>query len=122
MSTTGDIRGWAMALPEVTEKQHHLFKVPNWQVRGKTFLGMGKDQTTVVCCVSEADANKLAAAEPGTYAAVRRRDARKSFLGLEITLADGDDERLKTLVEAAWRQHAPKRLVAEFDRGTMSPS
>jgi hypothetical protein len=52
VSNTDDIRGWAMALPEVTEKQHHLFKVPKWQVRGKTFLGMGKDQMTVVLCVS----------------------------------------------------------------------
>lgn len=108
-----------MALPEVIEKQHHLFKVPKWHVRGKTFLGMGKDQTTVVCCVSEAVANELAAAEPDRYAAVRRPDARKSFLGLEVKLADVADERLKSLIEDAWRRQAPKRLVVEFDRGTV---
>lgn len=109
-----------MALPEVTEKQHHLFKVPKWQVRGKTFLGMGKDQATVVCCVSETDANKMAEAEPDRYAAVRRQDARKSFLGLQVRLDDRADERLKSLVEDAWRQHAPKRLVAGFGRGTIA--
>lgn len=109
-----------MALPEVTEKQHHLFKMPKWQVRGTTFLGMGKDQTTVVCCVSEIDANKMAEAEPDTYAAVRRQDARNSFLGLQVKLDDSADGRLKSLVEDAWRQHAPKRLVVEFDRGTIA--
>ncbi|MGH2930028.1 MAG: hypothetical protein ACRDL8_17630, partial [Solirubrobacteraceae bacterium] len=37
-----------MALPDVTERQHFLFKVPAWQVRGKKFLGMGRDETTAV--------------------------------------------------------------------------
>jgi hypothetical protein len=118
VSNTDDIRGWAMALPEVTEKQHRLFKVPKWQVRGKTFLGIGKDQMTVVFCVSETDANKIAAADPDTCAAVRRQDARKSFLGVQVALDSISDERLRSLVEDGWRQQAPKRLVVEFGRGS----
>ncbi len=43
--TTGEIRTWVTALPQVTEKQHFRFKVPVWQVRGKTFLGMGREPT-----------------------------------------------------------------------------
>lgn len=82
--TTEKILGWATALPEVTEKQHHLFRVPVWQVLGRTFLGMGRDESTVVFCVPEESANAAAAADPEHAAAVRRKDARRSFLGLEV--------------------------------------
>ena len=42
MTTTGDIRRWAMALPEVEETSH--FHVPVFKIRGRTFLGLGKDR------------------------------------------------------------------------------
>jgi hypothetical protein len=42
-----------MAFPEIEETRHFRFRVPIWKVRGKIFLGMGKDQTTAVSCVSE---------------------------------------------------------------------
>jgi len=60
--TTGDVRDLATALPEVTEKEHFRFKVPVWQVRGRTFLGMGRDEGTAVFCVSEESAEAAAAA------------------------------------------------------------
>lgn len=52
------------ALPEVTEKQHFRFEVPLWQVRGRTFLGMGRDETTAVFCITEESADAAAAAPP----------------------------------------------------------
>jgi hypothetical protein len=115
--TTGDIRAWAAALPEVTEKQHHLFKVPAWQVRGKTFLGMGRDETTAVFCITEESANSAAAADPDHAAAVRRRDARRSFLGLEVRLDSVPPERAEALVREAWAAHAPRRLAKQFTGG-----
>lgn len=122
MSRSVDIQRWAMALPGVEELSHFRFHVPVYKVRGRTSLGMGKDQTTAVFCVSEWEANKAAAADPGTCAAVRRRDARKSFLGLQVQLGSVADERIRGLVEDAWRQQAPKRLVAERDEGTAAPT
>jgi hypothetical protein len=53
MVTTTEIRAWATRLPEVTEKQHVRLKVPLWQVRGKTFVGMGRDETTAVFCITK---------------------------------------------------------------------
>jgi hypothetical protein len=113
MTSTDQIRAWAMAFPEVTEKQHFRFKVPLWQVRGTTFLGMGRDETTAVFCISEAAADEAAAADPEHAAAVRRTDARRSFLGLEVQLAGVAGDRLEALVREAWATQAPKRLVAE---------
>jgi hypothetical protein len=59
------MRNWATALPEVTEKQHFRFKVPVWQVHGRTFLGMGRDATTAVFCITEESANAQASAGGG---------------------------------------------------------
>ncbi|GHF84365.1 hypothetical protein FHX82_001119 [Amycolatopsis bartoniae] len=111
MATTEDIRRWAMALPEVGETSHFRFHVPVFQVRGRTFLGMGRDETTAVFCIDEQEANDAAAEDPAVFEAVRRPDARRSFLGLQVRLADVDDERVRELVERAWRQQAPKRLT-----------
>jgi hypothetical protein len=117
VTTTDDIRRWALALPEVEETSHFRFHVPIWKVRGQTFLGMGQDESTAVFCISEHEADDAAAADPASCAAVRRRDARRSFLGLQVELGSVPGERIKELTEKAWRQQAPKRLAAEHDRG-----
>jgi len=77
---------------------------------------MGKDETTAVFCVSARAADEAAAADPATCEAVRRRDARRSFLGLQVQLDNVSPERVHGLVEQAWRQQAPKQLIAEHDR------
>lgn len=115
MHGTDDLRQWAMELPEVEETSHFRLHVPVWKVDGKTFLGMGKDETTAVFCVSEPDATAAAAADPATYEAVRRQDARRSFLGLQVALDNVSEDRVKALVKAAWLQQAPKRLSARRD-------
>jgi hypothetical protein len=117
VTNTDDIRRWTMALPEVEETSHFLFHVPVWKVRGKTFLGMGKGETTAVFCISEQEANEAAAANLTSYEAVRRQDARRSFLGLQAELGGISPERIRDLAERAWRHKAPKRLVADYDRG-----
>lgn len=117
VTTTDDIRRWATALPEVEETSHFRFHVPVWKVRDRTFLGMGKGETTAVFCVSEQEANDAAAADPATYEAVRRQDVRRSFLGLQVQLGNVSEDRIRSLVEKAWRHQAPKRLIAERDGG-----
>ena len=116
MTTTEEIRRWATALPEVDESSHFRFHVPVFKVRGRTFLGMGKDESTAVFCVSERAADEAAGDAPATYEAVRRRDATKSFLGLQVQLTNVAPARVHGLVEEAWREQAPKRLIAEYDR------
>ena len=110
-AATAKIREWATALPEVTEKQHHLFRVPVWQVRGRTFLGMGRDECTAVFCIPEESATSAAAVDPEHAAAIRRKDARRSFLGLEVRFAGVPAKRVEALVREAWATQAPKGLV-----------
>lgn len=116
VTNTDDIRCWASALPEVEETSHFRFRVPVFKVRGRTFVGMGKDETTAVFCISEHAADDAADADPASCKAVRRRDARRTFLGLEVHLRHLDRDRVQGLVEEAWRQQAPKRLIADRDR------
>jgi hypothetical protein len=44
---------------------------------------------------------------------VRRKDARRSFLGLQVRLDGPDPARAQELVKQVWRTQAPKRLVAK---------
>jgi hypothetical protein len=69
-----------------------------------------------VFCISEQQADRAAAADPGACQAVRRRDARKSFLGLQVELGRLPAERLRGLIEEAWRQQAPKKLVLAVEQ------
>ena len=112
-ATIDDIRAWTMALPEVTEKEHFRFKVPLWQVRGKTFLGIGRDKVSAVFCIAEESANAAAATDPEHAAAVRRANAQRSFLGLEVRLAGVPAERVEALVREAWVLQAPNALVKQ---------
>jgi len=127
VTTTNDIRRWAKALPEVEETSHFRFHVPVFKVRGRTFLGMGKDETTAVFCVSERQADNAAAADTGACAAVRRQDARRSFLGLQVELGSVSGNASGAL---SGRHGGSKRLnnllasfaVARLGNGTVMPS
>jgi hypothetical protein len=86
-----------------------------FKVRGRTFVGMGRDETTAVFCPGESRADEEAAADPATCTAERRKDARRSFLGLQVVLAGAGEDRVRGYVLEAWRQQAPKRLAAAYE-------
>lgn len=109
-----------MALPEVEETSHFRFRVPIWKVRGKTFVGMTKDEMAAVFCISEQEADQASAADPATYAALRRQDTRRSFLGLQVELGSVTPERIRDLAEQAWHRQAPKALTWQ-ERGSSAP-
>jgi hypothetical protein len=111
VTSTEEIRAQALALPEVTEEQHARFRVPLWKVRGKTFLGMGRDERTAVFRIPEAAAAGHTAADPAAATPVRRTDARRSFLGLEVRLDGVAPELVRQLVREAWAAQAPRALV-----------
>jgi hypothetical protein len=121
MIATDEIRHWATALPEVEETSHFRSHAPVFKVRGRTFCGMGTDEKTAVFCIGEKQANAAALADPTACEMVRRMDARRSFLGLQVELGNVAGERIRRLVEDAWRHQAPKRLVAEYDRSKQAP-
>lgn len=115
MVTTDDIRGFALALPEVEEFIHFRQQVPGYKVRGKAFAGMERGETTAVFSVSLEDAAAAAAADPAVYEEVWRPGRIRSLVGVRVQLAKVSERRVQELIEQAWRNKAPKRVVAAYD-------
>ena len=112
MLTLADLRGYALALPEVEEKTH--FRLPGFRVADKLLAHLQHGDTHAIVCVERAEAEAAADAEPEVFEAVWR--SGRIFVGLRVDLAGVTGDRMRELVEHAWRNRAPKRLVAEFDR------
>lgn len=109
------LRAWALALPETEEAMH--FGLPTFKVRGKPFAGPHKDATHVVVSIAQEDAAPAVAEDPETFEEVWRPGGPNGriFVGLRVDLGRVERERLRALIEQAWRHKAPKRLVAAHD-------
>ncbi len=66
-----------------------------------------------IVCVGRAEAKTAAADKPDVYEEVWRNG--RIFVGLRVDLAKVTKKRMQELIEHAWRNRAPKRLVAEYD-------
>lgn len=75
---------------------------------------MGRDETTAVFCVTEDSAAVVAQADPQHAAAVRRKDARRSFLGLELLLDGVSGKTSPATRSRGLDQQGSKALVKEF--------
>jgi hypothetical protein len=113
--TIEDIRRFATALPDVEEFTHFRFRVPGFKVAGKAFAGLEKGHRTAVFSISQEEAAKAVAEDPGTYEEVWRTAAARSFVGVRVDLAKASNKRVQELVEHAWRNKAPRRMVAAYD-------
>jgi hypothetical protein len=111
MISLADIRNYALALPDVVEKPH--FRLPGFRVADKLLAHLEKGDAHAIVCVGQAQAATAAADQPDVYEEVWR-DGR-IFVGLRVDLARVAQERMRELIEHAWRNRAPKRLVAEYD-------
>ena len=97
----------ALALPEVTEAPHFDFN--SFRVRGKIFVTVPPDQEHIHIFVDEQDRMLALAMYP---AWVEPLHWGKKVAGLRIRLAYAESSAVHHLVRAAWRNKAPKRLVA----------
>ncbi|SIM66408.1 MmcQ/YjbR family DNA-binding protein [Micromonospora cremea] len=111
MIRLADIRSYAMALPEVVEKPH--FRLPGFRVADKLLAHLEKGDAHAIMCVGQAEARTAAAAQPDIYEEVWRNG--RIFVGLRVDLAKVTEEGMRELIEHAWRNRAPKRLVALHD-------
>ncbi len=111
MTAPTELRDIAMALPGVVETTN--FRLPAFTVAGKGFVTVERGGTSAILAVGEAEASQLAAAEPQLYEVVRRNE--KVFVGVRVhDVGAVPADRLRRLVEAAWRTKAPKNLQTQY--------
>lgn len=75
---------------------------------------MGPEATRATFRIPEESAVSAAEAHPEYLRVMRRRDARRSYLGLEVRLPQTSGARLYRLVLEAWTARAPRRLVRRY--------
>jgi hypothetical protein len=109
MATFADVRRLALALPEAEE-------VVTWgtdltfRVRGKIFAitGEGADGVSIKATLDAQE--DLLALDPKTFS---KAAYTGRFGWVDVRLAGVDEAMLGGLLENAWRQTAPKRLLRE---------
>ena len=111
------LRELCLAMPEATERPSH--GEPTWFVRDKKvfvmFANQHHDDRVALWC----------AAPPGVQESLVEEDpehffrppyvGHRGWLGVYLDVEDVDWEHLEDLVEGAYRQIAPKSLIAKLD-------
>jgi hypothetical protein len=105
--TLGEVRSLALALPEVSEADHH----------GRASFRLG---TSVLATVPDEDGLNVMLGESEARAAEAESPAcsllwwGKKLSGVRVELAAADAALVRDLLEEAWRRRAPARLLREF--------
>jgi hypothetical protein len=109
------LRALCTALPEVTEKTSH--GEPTWSVR-KVFLTYADhhhdDRVGFWCAAAPGVQEELLAAGPDRFFRPPYVGGR-GWLGVWLDVDDLDWDEIAEIVTDAYRQIAPRRLVAQLD-------
>ena len=110
MVTADELRQVVQALPEAEERE--TWGHPTFRVRDKMFAAMSDDGRQATVKATKEEQAALIAAAPGTFG-IPAYVGRHGWVSIE--LASADPGELRELVTEAWRQTAPRRLVAAYD-------
>jgi len=75
--------------------------------------GHGRGDAYAIVCAGQQQATTAASTEPDIYQEVWRNG--RIFVGSRIDLATVTQERMREVIERAWRNRAAQRLVAGYD-------
>ena len=112
MSDLARARRFALSLPEATEEPH--FDISSFRVRGKIFATVPPDGAHLHVFVDELEVGASAAENPAAFEPLRWR---QQVRGVRVNLAAAPADRVQELIEESWRRKAPRRLLADYDRG-----
>lgn len=111
-----DIRTNALALPEVSQGTH--FRLPSYKVADKGFITIERSQTSAILSVDQTTAEAAAAEHPDVCEVVwRQHGERQIHVGVRVHLEKVSEKLAQELILQAWRNKAPKRLVAAHGQG-----
>ena len=108
--TANDFRKIALSLPETEERSH--MSHPDFRVAGKIFATLGyPDKTRGMVKLSPEDQHYFSKDHPDTFVPVKGAWGKKGATSVVLKAAKKDV--LSKAIHAAWRNTAPKRLLAE---------
>ena len=110
--TFATVRRLALALPGVV--QGTSYGTPGFSVRKRFMARMWEDGEVLVVKCGDVERDFWLAADPATFFTT---DHYLGYPTVLVRLANVRALDLAAVLEQAWRRAAPKRLVADFDRG-----
>ncbi len=111
MPSADDVRAISLSLP-ASEERLTWGEHPTFRVRGKIFAILSGDGRSASIKATLAEQAALVATDSATFG-IASHVGRYGWIS--IRLAGVDPGHLRELLVEAWRQTAPKRLVAAFD-------
>ena len=115
MITADELRQVVRSLPEAEERQ--TWGHPTFRVRDRMFAAMSDDGQQASVKATRQEQAALVSAAPETFG-IPAYVGRHGWVSIQ--LATVDPAELRELIVEAWRQTAPKRLVAAYDSGRSS--
>lgn len=110
--TAAEFRRLALSFPETVESAH--MGHPDFRVGGKIFATLGYPSAGWAMVKLMPDQQPdFVHAEPEVFVAVKGAWGRRGATNVRLKAAKKAD--LRKALEAAWRNTAPQRIVAEFD-------
>ncbi|MEW1631631.1 MmcQ/YjbR family DNA-binding protein [Streptomyces sp. NPDC089173] len=107
--TAADVRSAALSLPDTTEKL--AWGQPTFRVAGRIFASLGEDDTAMGVKCPKEDRAELIATEPEKFFLKEGHDDHYAWLRVRLAALE-DAEELAAILADAWRQVAPRRLLA----------
>jgi hypothetical protein len=112
--TAAEFRRLALSFPETAESSH--MEHPDFRVGGKVFATLGYPSAGWGMVKLMPDQQQdFVRAEPEEFVAVKGGWGRRGATNVRLKAVK--KAALRKALEAAWRNTAPKRIVAEFDGG-----
>ncbi|MFI5010839.1 MAG: MmcQ/YjbR family DNA-binding protein [Hyphomicrobiales bacterium] len=106
-----DVREMALALPGIEEGTS--YGTPALKVGKRLLARLKEDGETLVLRLGFDEREMLMEAEPQTFFIT---DHYRAYPSVLVRLAHVHPPTLRRLIEQAWREAAPKRLVRDFER------
>ena len=112
--TTAEFRRMALSFPETVESAH--MDHPDFRVVGKIFATLGYPRAGWAMVKLMPDQQRdFVRAEPKAFVAVTGKWGQHG--ATNVILKAAKKGRVREALEAAWRNTAPKRMVAELEGG-----
>jgi len=114
--TWDEVREVALKWPGMADSRS--YGTPSLKVKGKFVARLREDGETVALRIDVLERQERMAADPGAFFVT---DHYVNYPAVVVRLAKVKRRDLAELIESAWRELAPRKLVADHEAGGAAP-